>query len=307
MIPATQLSTLTQTQLESWVARAQTHTSQGTLPTYIPRLAEADPDVIAVQIQTDEGMVWTAGEISQRFTLMSVIKPFVLLFLLEQLGETVVLQQVGTKPSDHPFHSLVQLQADQGWPRNPMINSGAIALVSLLPGIDATSRCDRLRQWLNRQAGCNLQVDGAMLASVASMENLQNQALANYLQLSERIPSAEEALEAYNWVCCLAGTVADLAQLGLLLAGAAGNILPRSRRAVNALMLSCGLYQTSDVFAMQVGLPTKSGVSGSLLSIVPGAGAIACYSPALNPEGHSLAGLWLVEQLSQALNLGIFG
>lgn len=285
-------------------ARAKAQTAQ--LPDYIPLLAKADPQWFAVHIQRVDGQTYSVGEIKRSFPLMSVVKPFVLLFLLEQLGEQAVFTRVGMEPSEYPFHSLSQLVTDQGFPRNPMINSGAIALAALLPGQEGGDRCEGFRQWLNQQAGSQLVLDEAMLASVRSLRNEANRALANLLKKAGAIDVIEVTLDTYNQLCCLSGTVTDLARLGLLLAKPHRQLSPVHQRMVNALMLTCGLYEASAQFAVRVGLPTKSGVSGALLSVVPGEGAIACYGSTLDPAGNSVAGLFLVEQLAQALNLSVF-
>ena len=270
-------------------------------------LAQANPTWFAVQIQGVDGQIHTSGDLSVMFPLMSVVKPFVLLFLLEQLGAEAVFSHVGMEPSGEPFNSLQQLEADRGWPRNPMINSGAIALASLLPGQDATSRCEGLRQWLNQCANIELVLDEQMLSSVRSVANERNRAITTLLAQNGYLDGSETALDTYNHVCCLSGTVAELASLGMLLVQSKGPILPKHRRTVNALMTTCGLYQASGRFAVEVGLPTKSGVSGAMLSIVPNQVAIACYSPALNQEGNSKACLFLLQQFTQTLELSVFG
>lgn len=297
--------TLTQPQLDSWVAEAETIAHTGRIPDYIPRLAEVNRDRVAVQIQATHGQSFSAGEPSHRFAFMSVIKPFVLLFLLEKLGQQIVFCRVGKRPSDQVFHSLAQLAEDKGFPRNPMINSGAIALADLLPGRDGSNRCESLRHWLNQAAGAQLTLDEAMLASVRSVGNETNRAIAQLLKQSGYLNSIEIALDTYNHICCLSGTVGDLARLGLLLV-TSETPTAANQRTVNALMLTCGLYEASGEFAVQVGVPTKSGVSGALLAVIPKHGAIACYSPALDDTGNSVAGLWLLEQLVRSLNLSLF-
>lgn len=301
-VSAPGLAALTQAQLDAWVEAH--HTPDGQLPDYIPLLAQANRSWFAMQIQGLNGQTHLAGDVTLSFPLMSVIKPFVLLFLLEQLGVEAVFSHVGMEPSDEPFNSLKQLESDRGWPRNPMINSGVIALASLLPGQDAESRCEGLRQWLNQRADCNLFLDDLMLMSVRSVNNERNQAIARLLVQSGYLDAGEIALDTYNHVCCLSGTVADLANLGMLLVCSKGALV--HRRTVNALMTTCGLYQASGRFAVQVGLPTKSGVSGALISVVPSQGAIACYSPTLDQAGNSVAGLFLLQQITQALNLSVF-
>ncbi len=329
----TRLAALTQAQLETEVARARTQTQFGRLPDYVPLLAKANPEWVAVWVQPLHGSICAAGDVHQPFVLMSVVKPLLLLFLLEQLGQRTVFARVGMEPSDQSFHSLSQLQVDRGFPRNPMLNSGAIALADLLPGWDGTSRCEMLRRWLNQISGSQLVLDEPVLASVRSLPNETNRAIANLLAESGHLDSIETALDTYNQICCLSGTVEDLAKLGVVLAGGirgsrgvGEEVLPQTQnsnqnsklktqnspptsqnlRVVNALMLTCGLYEFSGRFAVRVGLPTKSGVSGALLSVVPGQGAIACYSPAINATGNSVAGLYLLEQLAQTLNLSIF-
>lgn len=306
-VSPTQLDTLTQTQLESWVAQARVYAHTGRLPDYIPLLAQANAQLVAGGIQTVEGQGYFAGAIDQPFALMSVVKPLLLLFLLETLGWDAVFARVGMDPSEQSFHSLAQLTADRGFPRNPMLNSGAIALASMVPGAKGAERCEALRLWLNQSSGSRFVLDDTMLASVRSLRNEANRAIADVLLRAGSLDHVETALDTYNHICCLSGTVADLAQVGLLLAQPNAQPQPAHQRAVNALMLTCGLYEASGRFAVRVGLPTKSGVSGALLSIVPGQGAIACYSPTLDATGNSIAGLFLLKQLTQTLNLSVFG
>ena len=311
-VPNSRLAALTQAQLETWAIQAQIQSHRGQLPEYIPLLAQANPSWFAVQIQCTDGQVHRFGNLTLLFPLMSVVKPFVLLFLLEQLGAEAVFSRVGIEPSDEPFNSLKQLQADQGLPRNPMLNSGAIALASLLPGQNAPSRCERLRLWLNHHSNSQLFLDESMLSSVRSVANERNRAIATLLSQSGYLDDVELALDTYNHVCCLSGTIADLASLGMLLAQCQKPIRLEHCRTVNSLMTTCGLYQASRRFAMEVGLPTKSGVSGAMVSVVPSQGAIAygtaqgaiaCYSPPLDQEGNSVAGVFFLQQLAQALNL----
>jgi glutaminase len=261
---------------------------------------------LALEILTIEGHRYSAGDITLSFPLMSVVKPFILLFLLEQFGAQTVFSRVGCLPSDQPFNSLAQLQTDGGWPRNPMLNSGAIALASLLPGANAAERCENLQQWLNHHSDSHLVLDLAMLSSVRSVPNQRNQAIATLLAESGYLDDGEMALDTYNHVCCLGGTVRSLALLGQLLAQNYNQLSPQNRCTVNALMMSCGLYQASSRWAVEVGVPTKSGVSGAMVAVVPSQGAIACYSPVLDEMGNSKAGLWLLQQLAQALQLSVF-
>lgn len=300
-MPFSKLNTLTQLQLESWVAQAQTKSGQ--LPCYVPLLAKTDPNKFAVTFHLRNAPHLTVGDVDCPFVLMSVIKPFLLLFLLHNLRQDEVLSRVGFQPSPHSFNSLQQLIDDHGFPRNPMINSGAIALADLLPGTDGETRCERLQQWLNQQSGSLLVLDQAMLASVRSLPNSVNRAIADQLAQSGYLNSVEAALDAYNHICCLSGTVTDLARLGQLLAYSHPHLSAAYQHRVNMVMLNCGLYETAGYYAERIGLPIKSGVSGGLLAIIPNQGAIACYSPQLDRVGNPVVGLVILEQMAEWLRL----
>lgn len=299
------LARLTQSQLVTWAVRAKRQIAEGQLPDYIPLLAKADAEALAVQVQRVDGQVYLMGNVRQSFVLMSVVKPFLLLYLLQERGPATVFAHVGMQPSDQPFYAIEQLVADQGRPRNPMLNSGAIALCDQLPGDDGASRCAVLCDWLNHYAETRLTLDQAMLQSVRSLNNETNRALANLLHQADHVRDVDVTLDTYNHICCLSGTVTDLARLGLLLAHPQSPIATPHRQTVNTLMFSCGLYEESSAVAVRIGLPIKSGVSGIVLAVVPGQGAIACYSPPLNANGNSIAGIALLEQMSQELGLSV--
>lgn len=300
------ISAINQQQLAAWVEQAVAQSKSGKLPTYIPLLAEANPQNFAAILQSIDGQVMSLGDVELKLPLMSVIKPFLLLYLLCNFGSEFVFKTVGIEPSAQPFNSLAQLEADSGWPRNPMINSGAIALASLLPGNNSTERCEKLRFWLNNQGNCQLFLDEYMLASVRSLPNQNNQAITKKLLESGYIKSAEIALDTYNQICCLSGTIFDLANLGMLLVNSPNPDWQKHCCTVKALMTTCGLYQASSRYAVKIGIPTKSGVSGIVLGVIPSEGVIVCYSPALDKQGNSVAGLFLLELISINLNLSIF-
>ena len=305
-ISTSKLSSLPPEQLAAWAKEAINRSKSGQIPAYIPLLAQPDRQGFAVQIRAIDGQILSWGSIAHTFPLMSAVKPFVLLYLLCELGEKTVFDCVGCEPSELPFNSLSQLEIDQGKPRNPMINSGAIALASLIPGQNAVARCQNLRTWLNQQANSQLFVDELMLDSVKENPNQNNWNLALKMIESGSLHNAEIALETYNRVCCLSGTVEDLAKLGMVLVNSGDRQIGENCRTVKALMATCGLYEASARFALQVGLPAKSGVSGAMLSVIPGQGAIGFYSPPLDKEGNSVGGLFLLEQIAKTLRLSVF-
>ena len=301
------LDKLTTENLLAWVQLAKIQAERGQIPDRIPQLALAYPGWFAVHICCKSGKTISFGDTACVFSLMSVIKPFSLLYLLEHFGAETVFGWVGVEPSDAPFNSLEQLVSDRGRPRNPMINSGAITLSDKLPGKDANQRTFLFCQWLNQLAGCQLRLDQVMLASVRLTRSTANQAIANYLAQAGHLKNIETALDTYEQICCLSGQVEDLALLGKLLACENGFLVAQNRQIVNAVMLTCGLYEASAQFAVRVGLPMKSGIGGGLVAIVPSEGAIACYSPGLDNIGNPVGAIAFVETLAQELQLSVFG
>ncbi|MFM7880652.1 MAG: glutaminase [Microcystis panniformis] len=278
--------------IQAWIGEVHLLDRKGQTPYYIPVLNRVNPEVFALQIHCLEGEILSWGDETVTFPLMSVIKPFLLLYLLNHLGEDAVFRRVGKQASSYPFNSLTQLQEDSGFPRNPLINSGAIALADLLGGETPESRCENLLLWLNKMGNCQLFLDRSVLKSVHSYPNVHNQALSLELEKNSYISHRYLALETYNRICCLSGKIADLTNLGkLILAAPFGKIILE-------IMTNCGLYEASQQSAFEVGFPTKSGVSGALLSIVSDEGVIACYSPLLNEQGNSVLGLDLLTKLS---------
>ena len=299
--------------LSTWVEQAKNQAAQGKVIERIPQLAIVNPNRFAVYISCESGENYSLGDTDCVFPFMSVIKPFSLLYLLEHYGEKQVLQWVGVKPSDAPFNSLTQLIADNGYPRNPMINSGAITLANKLPGKDANESTQLFYKWLNKLSGTQLYIDENILASVRASRSQTNIDITNYLYETGNLNNIELSLDVYEQICCISGRVEDLAKLGKLLAHQSEFIKNQHRQIVNAVMLTCGLYEASAEYAVKIGLPIKSGIGGGLVTIIPNQGAmpsasaaIASYSPALDSVGNPVAGLALMETLSQNLQLSIF-
>ena len=276
--------------LQQWLELARQEANKGKLPSYIPLLAEVNPQAIAIAIQQIKGDLLTAGDTSLTFPLMSVIKPFLLFYLLETQGFEQVFKIVDRKATSEPFNAI-----PEGKPKNPMINSGAIALSSRLES------CEIFQKWLNLNSGADLRLDLEMLDSVRSVANRRNFAIANQLQSLGIIENPHQALAVYEEICCLRSNVADLAKIGTLLVD--------TQRSPNIpivleIMTQCGMYEASTAFAKDIGLPSKSSVSGALLSIIPDQVAIACYSPALNAIGNSVAAIFLLRQILKLMLRG---
>ena len=300
------LSNINQQQLNAWVKQALKRTKSGNLPNYIPVLVEANPRSFAILLQSIDNHIISLGNIKTQVPFMSVIKPFLLFYLLSKFGNEFVFKKVGRKPSKKSFNSLEQLELDEGWPRNPMINSGAITLSSLLPGNTAKERCFNFCSWLNNYGNCELFLDENVLASVRSLPNQNNQTIAKKLVESGYIKDAEITLDTYNQICCLSGTIFDVATLGILLVKSPNTEWQKHCYIVQELITTCGLYETSDRYAKKIGIPLKSSVSGIILGLVPTTGVIVCYSPPLDQQGNSVAGLFMLEVIVRNLELSVF-
>ena len=295
------LDRLHQAPYHQWIGEAQEKANQGQVATRIGRLAGANPQQFhgQVAILGQPELTWGDGEL--RFPLMSVIKPFLLLYGLEQYGGDRLGQWVGQEPSNYPFNSQEQLLIDQGRPRNPFINSGAITLADKMPGADGSERCQQFCAWLKHLSGASFSLDQPMLDSVHAGGQEPNLGLLEILHQSSAVANPAVALDTYEQLCCLAGNVGDLAKLGLLLAQPHPEISQDYCQLVNDLMLTCGLYEHSQAVAQEIGLPMKSGISGAMVAVVPHQGAIACYGPALDIYGNSVAALTFIKRCVEGL------
>lgn len=302
------------TDLAHALDRGRAAARAGRVATYIPELAKADASLAAIAVHTVSGETAIAGDAECRFTLQSVAKVFALACVMGA-GRHDLFDYVSMEPSGDAFHSIVRLEEERGRPRNPLINAGAIVVSEHLPGRDPTARIAGLRDYLGRLTGSRralFEIDEAVYASERET-GFRNRALANYMKHFGVVSNPEAAVDTYFRQCSITATVAELARAGAFLANdgvepeTRSNVLSRTdNRAVLALMATCGLYDEVGRFAVRVGVPAKSGVSGAMLAVVPGRMAIACFGPALGAKGNSLAGMAMLESLAQRIELSVF-
>ncbi len=291
------------------------HIKDGRLATYIPQLANADINDFGISIIKPDGNRCFAGDHNKTFTMQSVVKPMILLLALMDSGAEKVHGLVGVESTGKPFdafnYSDLALKRDH---INPMINTGAIALCTLIKGDSYKERFVRLLELTKKMSGNpNLQVDEEVFKSETETGS-KNRALAYMLKaygmLSDNV---EEVLYCYFRGCSIKVTADDLAHIGLVLANKGKDITtgeqivsPEYTRYINAVLMTCGMYDGSGEFAVNVGVPAKSGVGGGIMAAVPGKMGIGLYSPALDGKGNSLAGIKALELLSKELELSIF-
>lgn len=287
---------------------------RGQVATYIPELGKADSNCVALAVETVDGQRIAIGDVTQRFTLQSTSKVFSLAALLAS-GDESLFDFIGQEPSGDAFHSIVRLEEESGRPRNPFINAGAIVVSDRLPGTQPLARIDALRAWMHRASGNGLsdfELDEAVYRSECET-GYRNRALAYYMRHFGTVRDPECAVETYFRQCSLMVDTAELARLALPIAN--GGVDPATRmrvlaardaRTIVALMTTCGLYDEVGTFAVDVGIPAKSGVSGGIVAVVPGELAIACLGPALGPRGNSVAGVTMLRHLADTLDLSLF-
>ena len=278
-----------------------------------PALERADPTRFGVCVVGVTGAIFEAGDTHTEFTIMSVVKPFVFAAVCEALGAEEVRTLVGVNATGLPFNSVAAVERGRQGRTNPMVNAGAIATTSLVPGATAADKWAVIVDVLSAFAGRPLAVDDEVYAS-ASATNHRNQAIARLLESVGGIYfDPQETVDLYTRQCSLAVTANDLAVMGATLAAGGRNPLT-GRRVVNAttchdvlsVMAIAGLYETSGDWLYQVGLPGKSGIGGGIVTVSPGKGGLATYSTPLDAAGNSVRGQLAARFLSRRLGLDLF-
>ncbi len=283
----------------------------GEVATYIPELGKADKNQLGICIFTRNGKQFSAGDTKVRFSMQSISKVVALMVALETCGFETVFKHVGMEPSGDAFNSLVKLEISSGYPYNPMINSGAIAICSYIePELTFNEMLRRTRKVCSDP---DIVLDRDVYHSEMAHTS-RNRAIAYLLESKGVITgNVERVLELYVKLCSLSVTAESLASLGLLLAN--GGVQPETGeavlrpdtvRVVKTIMTTCGMYDGSGEFAVRVGIPTKSGVGGGLLSVVDQRMGIGIFGPALDKKGNSVAGIRMLEYLSSQLGLHLF-
>ncbi|MEL6318363.1 MAG: glutaminase A, partial [Pseudomonadota bacterium] len=271
-------------------AEAQALRGEGRVADYIPALARAPRDAFGLAIAFADGRELTLGDAEAPFSIQSVSKVFSLAFALDAVGEAL-WERVGREPSGMAFNSLVLLEMENGAPRNPLINAGAIVTMDALLDVDAAWAGLHLAQMRRLAEDESVHVDAEVHASERAHGDL-NRAIAWFLKAKGNLRThPDTATDAYFSACATAMSCRQLASAGRFLIGPEiGPHLcraPERRRRIRAVMRTCGLYDAAGDFAYRVGLPAKSGVGGGVLAIAPGRCAIAAWAPPLDAKGNS--------------------
>jgi len=277
-----------------------------------PALTRVSPDLFGICVVSTTGAVHAAGDADVEFSIMSVSKPFVFALVCDLVGVDEIHDLVGANATGRAFNSVAAVESSPDGRTNPMVNSGAIATTSLVPGADIAEKWRRLQEGLSGFAGCDLSLNDEVFGS-ASRTNHRNQSIARLLESEHRIyMEPAEAVDLYTRQCSLNVTARDLATMGATLAGGGVNPITGTQvvsetacRHAMAVMITAGLYETSGDWLYDIGLPGKSGIGGGIVTVSPGKGGLGTFAPLLDEAGNSVKGQLVAKYLSQGLGFNL--
>jgi len=281
----------------------------GELADYIPELARVDPDRFGVTLSSSDGYIYESGDSAVEFTIQSISKPFTYALALDRSGPEAVDAKIGVEPSGEAFNEISVDRATKR-PKNPMINAGAIAAVSLVPASSPDERFALIQDYYSAFAGRRLDIDADVYASEKATGD-RNRAIA-YMLASFGVldDDPDDVLDVYFRQCSLKVTTTDLARMAATLARNGVNPLTGRRvtdaavvRRTLSVMVTCGMYDAAGDWVSAVGMPAKSGVGGGILAVLPGQLGIGTYSPLLDAKGNSVRSVLLCRRLSEELGL----
>jgi glutaminase len=302
-------------QLRFWIEQCFSYARKGEIASYIPALRSAPTGILGIAIRDLNNNTINVGDSDYKFTLQSISKILTFLLALEDHGQDNVFRRVGMEPTGDPFNSIVKLETLKPTkPLNPMINAGAIAICDLVNGGSPDEKFNRIKDFIKKITNNNdIEIDNKVYQSEKDTGS-RNKALAYFLKDAGVIRGdVEETLDIYYKQCALKVSCSDLSTIGVLLANKGKKpgdgeqiILQEYCKIANAFMVTCGLYDGSGEFAIKVGIPAKSGVSGGILASVPAKLGIGVIGTELDSKGNSIAGVELLKRISNNWNLSIF-
>lgn len=277
-----------------------------------PALARVPSELFGICVVGVNGRVFSVGDAEHEFTIMSVSKPFLFALVCNLIGATGARERLGVNATGYAFNSLAGIERSPDGRTNPMVNAGAIATTSLVPGANTEEKWAFIRDGLSHFAGRTLSVNEEVYES-ASETNFRNRSIAWMLQSMGRLYcDPREATDLYTRQCSLNVSAKDLGVMGVTLAHGGVNPLtgnqvvkPEVCHFALAVMLTAGLYETSGDWLYEIGLPGKSGIGGGIVTVSPGKGGLGTFAPPLDDAGNSVKGQLVAQFLSQRLGLDL--
>lgn len=287
--------------------------TEGANSTVYPALARVPSTLFGICVTSTDGSVYEVGDTGVEFTIMSVSKPFVFALVCQELGAARARELVGANATGLPFNSIAAIEQSPDGRTNPMVNAGAIATTSLVPGGSVDEKWRFIHDGLSKFAARPLPMNDEVYAS-ASETNFRNQGIARVLQAYGRIyMDPAEATDLYTRQCSLNVTARDLAVMGATLADGGVNPVTKTRvidplvcHYTLAVMTTAGLYETSGDWLYDIGQPGKSGIGGGIVTVSPGKGGLGTFAPPLDSAGNSVKGQLVARHLSQLLGMDLF-
>ncbi len=284
----------------------------GQVAAYIPELAKISPDQFGVHLSTIQGQGIGTGDFDTKFSIQSISKVLSLTLAFQQMGDDI-WKRVGVEPSGNPFNSLWQLEYEQGKPRNPLINSGAIVICDMLCSLYPDPK-QVLIDFVNTLCGQQEIQYNSIVALSEKGLGFRNAALINMMKASRNIENdIDQVLDLYYHQCSIEMTCREMTSTFLFLANHGKLVTDQSQvisssmtKRINAIMQTCGFYDEAGEFTFKVGLPGKSGIGGGIVAIHPGQYAVVVWSPRLNKKGNSVKGMKFLEMLTTRTGSSIF-
>ncbi|TMA80319.1 MAG: glutaminase A [Deltaproteobacteria bacterium] len=280
---------------------------------YIPELAKIPSELFGVAVVTVDGRVFTAGDVDYAFSIQSVSKPFTAALVMQEQGDEAIARKIGVEPTGMPFNSIMAIELGEARSRNPLVNAGAIAAVSMVKAKSAKAKYEKLLDWYGRFAGEKLKILPDIYKSEAATNN-GNRGIGFILAKYDRIYADPlESVDVYTKQCSIGVTAKQLARMGATLANGGVNPVTHQRVVdeqhvpkLLAIMMMAGFYDESGAWAYDAGLPAKTGVGGGIVAIVPGEMAIVGFSPRLNKAGNSVRATAAIHYITTALHANVF-
>jgi glutaminase len=302
--------------VETLVAEAHAKfksTSDGENSQVYPALASVPADLFGICVVETNGLVHAAGDTDHEFSIMSVSKPFLFALICQLLGAEEARKKLGANATGFAFNSVAGIERTADGRTNPMVNAGAIATTSLVPGATHEAKWKFIHEGLSKFAGRKLPMNETVLQS-ALETNFRNRSIAQFLLSVGRIYcDPMEAVDLYTRQCSLNVSAKDLAVMGATLADGGVNPMIKERvvdpivcHYALAVMTTAGLYETSGDWLYDIGLPGKSGIGGGIVTVSPGKGGLGIFAPPLDEAGNSVKGQLVAKFLSQRLGMDLF-
>lgn len=283
----------------------------GKVASYIPELAGISATKFGIHLMDINQNTFSNGDSDEKFSVQSISKVLSLSMALQCIGEAL-WERVDVEPSGDPFNHLSLLELENGIPRNPLINAGAIVIADILVSQLENPKEDFLK-FVRSLANDNSIAYDERVAKSEKETGFKNYAAANLLKSYGNLKNdVETVLDFYFHQCSLHMNCAQLCDVFYLFINRGTckqnvtHLTINQIKRVNALMLTCGFYDEAGEFAFEVGLPGKSGVGGGIVALLPNKFCVATWSPALNKKGNSAKGMAALEQLTTLSGLSIF-